>query len=125
VKLCLVIMVLAFIQNVSFSIVSRSRNRNNMKYYLIASIFSNGVWFLTFRALVTSQMNLLLFPFYTVGTVVGSVCGAKLSMRIESWLGAASDDHIKRDRIAELEARMAGLELHREAVAAALKDLCA
>jgi hypothetical protein len=104
-------MLLAFVQNVSFSIVSRSRNRNNMKYHLIASIFSNGVWFVTFRALVTSQMNLLLFPFYTAGTVAGSLCGAWVSMRIEAWLGAASDDHLKRDRMGELAARLEQLEV--------------
>lgn len=113
--LCLTIMVLAFVQNVSFSIVSRSRNRNNLRYHLVASVFSNGIWFLTFRALVTSQMNLLLFPFYTTGTVAGSLCGAWVSMRIERWLGAASDGHLKQDRLAALERRIADLELRTDA----------
>lgn len=109
-RLCLTILVLAFVQNVSFSIVSRSRNRNHMTYHLFASIFSNGVWFLTFRALVTAQMNYVLFPFYTAGTVAGSLCGAWISIRIERWLGAASDDHLRRDRLGELERRLAALE---------------
>lgn len=103
---------LAFAQNVSFSIVSRSRNRSSMKYHLIASVFSNGIWFLTFRSLVLAEMTLYLFPFYTIGTVVGSLYGVTLSMKIESWLKAMSDDHIKRadPEIEALKMRVAKLE---------------
>ena len=73
------ILALAFVQNVSFTIVSRSRNRDNLNYHLIASIFSNGVWFLTFRELVLREMNFVLFIPYTVGTVAGSLLGQKIS----------------------------------------------
>lgn len=94
-KLCLVVLFLAFVQNVSFSMVSRSRNRNNFKYHMFCSIGSNGIWFLSMKALVSTQMNLMLFPFYTAGTVAGSLCGTWVSMRIEKWLHADSDSHIK------------------------------
>lgn len=90
----LLLMLLAFVQNVSFSIVSRSRNRNNMTYHLIAAIFSNGVWFLTFRHLVTANMDLALFVPYTIGTVSGSLVGQRISMFIEKLLGASSDSHL-------------------------------
>lgn len=63
------IAVLAFAQNISFTIVSRSRNRDNLTYHLIASVFSNGVWFLTFKELITYQMDVILFVPYTVGTL--------------------------------------------------------
>lgn len=89
------VLVLAFFQNVSFSIVSRSRNRDNMAYHLVASVFSNGIWFLTMRELVVSELSLILAIPYIVGTVAGSIFGVKVSMRIESWLGAASDSHLK------------------------------
>lgn len=88
------IMLLAFVQNVSFSIVSRSRNRDNMTYHLIAAIFSNGIWFLTFRQLVTADMSFALFVPYTIGTVSGSLVGQKISMWIERLLGASSDGHL-------------------------------
>ncbi len=91
----LTLMVLAFVQNVSFSIVSRSRNRNNIRYHLIAAFFSNALWFLTFRALVTANMSLALFPWYCAGTMLGSVLGVKISMWIEAKLGAESNSHIK------------------------------
>jgi uncharacterized membrane protein YfcA len=90
------ILVLAYLQNVSFSIVSRARNRNSWKYHLFAAAGSNTIWFLTFRQLVLAEMSFLLFVPYTVGTVVGSLTGAWLSMRVERWLGATSDDHVRR-----------------------------
>lgn len=86
---------LAFMQNVSFTIVSRSRNRSSFRYHMIASIFSNGIWFLTFRQLLLADMSFVLFIPYTVGTVAGSLCGAKLSMWIEQRVGAESDSHLK------------------------------
>jgi hypothetical protein len=93
---CIGLMILAFCQNVSFSIVSRSRNRNHITYHLIAAIFSNGVWFCTFKMLVTNNMDFYMFVPYTVGTVSGSICGVKISQWIEQMLGATSDDHIKK-----------------------------
>lgn len=91
----IIILLLAFIQNISSSIVSRSRNRNNMKYHMIASFFSNTIWFLTFRELVKADMSLVIFVPYVLGTMIGSVTGAKISMKIEKWLGASSDGHLK------------------------------
>jgi len=90
------LLLLAFIQNVSFSMVSRSRNRDNIKYHIVASVFSNAVWFLTFRQLIVADMNLALFLPYTVGTVLGSVSGVRISMWIETIIGASSDTHITK-----------------------------
>lgn len=95
IKLIVYILVLAFSQNVSFSIVSRSRNRNNLTYHLIAATLSNTIWFLTFRELVLAQMTLILFIPYTIGTVSGSLLGVKISMWIEKKIGAFSDDHLR------------------------------
>lgn len=90
-----VIALLAFAQNVSFTIVSRSRNRSSFMYHMIASVFSNGIWFLTFRQLLLAEMSFVLFVPYTIGTVAGSLSGAKLSMWIERKVGAESDSHLK------------------------------
>jgi hypothetical protein len=80
---------MAFCQNVSFSIVSRSRNRNHMGYHLVAAIFSNGVWFATMKyLLITNQMTWMLMIPYTIGTVSGSLTGQAISMRIEKLIGA-------------------------------------
>lgn len=89
------ILLLSFAQNVAFSIVSRSRNRDNMTYHIIAASASNVVWFMTFRELLVYEMSLVLLPSYIVGTVTGSVLGVKIAMKVEKWLGATSDGHLK------------------------------
>lgn len=85
------ILALAFIQNVSFTMVSRSRNRSNMTYHALCSVASNGLWFLTVRELVIADLTLWLFVPYVAGTVSGSLFGAKVSMKIEKMIGAVAD----------------------------------
>lgn len=92
----LIIFGLSFFQNSSYSIVSRARNRDNYAYLIISSVISNGIWFLTFRQLILSDMNLFLFIPYCMGSVVGSLVGTRLSMLIEKWLGAESDSHLSK-----------------------------
>ena len=94
-----IILVLAFIQNISFTIVSRSRNRGNKNYHLIAAFFSNTIWFLTFRELVRADMNFTLFIPYVVGTMTGSVLGMNISMWIEKLLGASADGHLEKKSV--------------------------
>jgi uncharacterized membrane protein YfcA len=89
------ILILAFVQNVSFSILSRSRNRNSIRYHMIAASFSNLIWYATLRELVTADMTPVLAIPYTIGTVAGSVVGVKVSMWIERKIGADSDSHLK------------------------------
>lgn len=84
----LLVLLLAFVQNISFTMVSRSRNRDNMSYHAACSVFSNGIWFLTMRELVVADLSIILILPYIVGTVVGSLTGAKVSMKIEKVLGA-------------------------------------
>lgn len=84
------ILLLAYLQNISFSIVSRARNRDNDYYHVIAAIFSNGIWFLTMRELVISDLTPILILPYIIGTVAGSLTGAKVSMRIEKMLNAVT-----------------------------------
>ena len=82
------VLCLAFVQNVSFTMVSRSRNRDKMAYHAVCSVFSNGVWFLTMRELVVAELSLWLALPYIIGTVSGSLSGAAVSMRIERLIGA-------------------------------------
>ena len=92
-----IMMGLAFVQNVSFSIVSRSRNRNSVAYHRIAAFASNGVWFVTMKYLViTKQMSWLLFIPYTAATVYGSTTGQQISMWIEQQFHLGSDDHLRK-----------------------------
>lgn len=87
---------LAFVQNTSFSMVSRSRNRDDMSYHAIASLLSNTLWFLTMRELFKQDLDIYLFAPYALGTISGSIFGVKISMRIEKFLGATADGHMKK-----------------------------
>lgn len=88
------VLFLSFIQNISFSIVSRSRNRNNMSYHIVAASFSNVIWFVTFKELVLADMNNWLLIPYWFGSVFGSLVGVKVSIFIERLLGASADGHL-------------------------------
>ena len=79
----LYLFVLAYTQNVAFSMTSRSRNRDSMTYHAICSCFGNAIFFLTFRELVIADLALWMLPVYVAGNVLGSISGAKVSMRIE------------------------------------------
>lgn len=78
----------AFVQTMAFSLVSRARNRDHMGYHAIASVMSNGIFYLTFRELVLADMSWQLFIPYLIGTVTGSLYGARVAMKIEQLLGA-------------------------------------
>lgn len=94
----LTIAILAFVQSVSFSLVSRSRNRDNQTYHIIASTISNLIWFLTLRQLVLADMTVALLLPYMAGTVPGSVYGSRLSMKIERMIGATADGHLTKEQ---------------------------
>lgn len=85
---------LAFFQNVAFTLVSRSRNRDHRGFHIVSSVLSNLAWFLTFKLLVVNNMGWDLFPFYLVGTTLGSEYGRMIAMRIERALFARSDAHV-------------------------------
>ncbi len=84
----LVILALAYIQNIAFTMVSRARNRDNAWYHASMSVFSNGIWFLTMRELVVADLSVWLLVPYVTGTVAGSLTGGKVSMWIEKRIGA-------------------------------------
>ena len=88
----LTVILLAFIQNVAFTMVSRARNRDSMAYHAVCSVFSNGIWLLTMGFLINEliQVNYWIALPYIVGTVSGSLFGAKASMRVEKWLGTST-----------------------------------
>jgi hypothetical protein len=83
-------------QNTAFSLVSRARNRDNHYYHATASVFSNGIWFLTIKYMIDLDMAAWLILPYIAGTVTGSLFGATLSMKIEKLIGATSDGHLKK-----------------------------
>src|SRR3990167_3719966 len=75
--------VVAYIQNMAFTWVSRSRNSGDPNYHRYAAVCSNGIWFITtlliwnqlWTALTTGDWIKLLLPgiVYVIATTEGSV----------------------------------------------------
>jgi hypothetical protein len=80
-----------FAQNASFTWVSRARNSASIRYHALASIFSNGIWFIqmffvidvfrVFRETGNLWTVALACLFYTVITVTGSITMHHVLMR--------------------------------------------
>ena len=64
---------LVILQNASFTLVSRARNSQSLTYHGIASVFSNGIWLLVIRQVVTNFDRIELMITYLVGSVIGSL----------------------------------------------------
>lgn len=92
----LIVLFLSFIQNITFSLVSRARNRNHHAWHGVASVLSNSVWFLTFAYITKEGWDLSLIIPYTIGTTAGSIFGTHIAMRVERWLQASADDHLNK-----------------------------
>ncbi len=85
------IFLLAMLQCVFFSMVSRARNRDSDSYHMACSIASHTVWFLTMRHLVVHELSGWMLLLYVSGATVGSLAGSRISMVFEKWVGAKSD----------------------------------
>ena len=85
----------AFGQSVSFAIVSRARQRNHDTYLMWASMFSNGVWYLTMHQLALKNITPDKTAPYVVGGVVGSLVGQNVAMHVEKKINARMDAAIK------------------------------
>lgn len=81
--------IILFIQNAAFTWVSRARNSGSIVYHGIASIFSNGVWFVSQLILITAVvkpgMGIMeltkLGILYIIGTTSGSIAMHWVSMK--------------------------------------------
>jgi uncharacterized membrane protein YfcA len=87
---------LALVSSVTFSMVSRSRNRDNTVYFVTTAMLSNMVWFVTMRHLIVSDLSLTLLVPYVIGSTTGALFGMKISMFIERKLHITSDGHLKK-----------------------------
>lgn len=76
------------LQNASFTAVSRARNSGSDWYHAVASIFSNGIWFVSQTYIVVSLLDVaerasvadwvMMLAVYIGATVFGSVTMGKL-----------------------------------------------
>lgn len=91
-----VLFVVAFLQNMAFTWVSRSRNSGDPNYHRYAAICSNGIWFMTtlliwnelFGAMTKGEWWKVLLTglVYVVATTEGSVLMMKILLKKETGL---------------------------------------
>lgn len=80
-KAIIILFALTVLQNASFTLVSRARNSNSLKYHAFASVLSNGIWLLVIREVVTNIENNTMMATYLVGSVTGSLLMHYVAMR--------------------------------------------
>lgn len=83
-----VLLMLSAWQQMSFTIKSRAGQRNNSLYLGWASVFSNGVWYITLAPLAMGGVTLDKAIPYIIGGAIGSLVGQLVGMRIEHATGA-------------------------------------
>ncbi len=81
----------ALLQTSAFTIVSRARQRNHEQYLEWASVFSNGIWFITLNILVVNSLASYLWIPFLVGSGIGSLWGQAFAMRLEAEISARMD----------------------------------
>jgi len=64
---------LLVLQNASFTLVSRARNSDSLFYHALASIPSNGVWFLSQFILIDNMVRIIRDSDWWFGVLVGAV----------------------------------------------------
>lgn len=102
---------LGFLQNVSFTFVSRGRNSGSLTYHLVAAIFSNGLYAaLLFTSIEqVSQAKTMPWTFlavYTLSTLSGSIFAHWLALRIEKGKGRS----VQEDKFSKLATQVAAFE---------------
>lgn len=81
-------------QNISFTFVSRARNSASLTRHMVASLFSNGLYFIGQIIILTQVIDMLRGDYgthyqvvacsvYTVATLTGSMLGHKVAMITE------------------------------------------
>ena len=88
-----ILITVAFVQNMAFTLVSRSRNSGDPDYHRYCAWGSNGIWFLCYMFLMRSIWKDLMagnmLPMFLVGaayalaTAEGSVLMMKIALRKE------------------------------------------
>ena len=72
---------LVVFQSMTFTFISRARNRNNVKLAVIASVFSNATWLLVFRHIALNLEDWFMYPIYVLAMTLGTLIQMKISIR--------------------------------------------
>jgi len=77
----LIFFFLVLFQSMTFTFISRARNRNNIRLACVASVFSNTTWILVFRHIVLNLEDWLMYVIYVIAMFLGTIIQMKISIR--------------------------------------------
>ncbi len=103
------VMFLAYAQNTTYGLQSRSANRNSNAYHAIAALAANGVFFLNRNLLVVREVPMALLAAYVLFTIMGTLNGNTISMKIEQALGLSAEGAAGKPQLMELWPTIAAL----------------
>lgn len=86
------VMGLAYLQNTTYALQSRAGMRNSNLYHLLAAVAASFSYFWSIQLLVNNNITLVLLVPYVFATVIATIHGNKLSIRIEKMLGIYVED---------------------------------
>lgn len=127
--------ILLIAQNFAFTFVSRARNSGSLKRHMMASVMSNGIWFLSQTIIFSQMFNIMtgryglplaIFTglYYTCWTMGGAMLGHAISLRTEKGKGAVgANKKYAQIRVEEWETLKAELAQLKEASGGAITTL--
>ncbi len=96
------VMALAYLQNTTYGLQSRSANRNSNAYHALAALAANFTFFWSLRLLVRNELPVVLLAPYVFATILGTLHGNAISIKIESLLGLSPEGAKGRPQLLKL-----------------------
>lgn len=88
------ILLAAFISSGIFSALSAARSTNAYWSHFAFVLFHGLVVYFTYKVMHDAHGNWSIFAPYVLGSVSGSILGARGGLRVESWLKSSWDAHV-------------------------------
>lgn len=97
-----IVMMLAYFQNTTYGLQSRSANRNSNAYHALAALAANFTFFWSLQLLVRNNLPPVLLAPYVFATILGTLHGNAISMKIEAFLGLSAEGAKGRPQLMKL-----------------------
>ena len=88
------ILLAAFISSGIFSALSAARSTNAYWSHFAFVLFHGLVVYFTYKIMHDAHGNWSIFAPYVIGSVSGSILGARAGIRVETWLKSSWDAHV-------------------------------
>jgi hypothetical protein len=91
----ILVMELGYLQNTTYTMQSRGATRNHNGYHAIGAVLASFTFFASLRVLVLHDLPLVLLAPYMFMTVLGTLHGVRVCIRIEKFFHIYVGDKVK------------------------------